>query len=90
MPDPVDQFREVEEFLRENLAEPHVEYVDSMDVPEPAVSEEDLKKELLELVDDKVEKNEGLVMWMVKEDPSNVNGFWNLIWSPEEEVILPN
>jgi len=43
-----------------------------------------LRKDLQQLVTAKESQKEGIVMWMFKEDPLDMNGFWYLVWSPDD------
>ena len=58
-------------------------------------SQDNLREDLLRLASAKENQKEGIVMWMYKEeDPLNRDGYWNLVWSPDdlydEDSILQN
>ena len=60
---------------------------DVANVPAPEASAEDiLRQELIQLAepDAKIKEEEGVVMWMVKEESTGNNEYWNLILSSED------
>ena len=57
----------------------------SMLTPESSF-EETMRDELIQLGDAPTNEEEGIVMWLIKEDPANLEGYWNLIWSPDNDL----